>query len=470
MAAIPLPIASYKLPSPQASSARLLNCFVEQTQPTNPKGPILLRRAPGISDFADVGTGPIRAATVMADVLYVVSGTEVYSIDSVGSGTLLTGSIPGSERLSIANNGADAVAVRPLLNTGYSWDTGTVTQITDTVYTTDFGGAIAVAFVDGYLCFAAPGGQTVFNTGVFALTFNALDFFQAEGESDFINGLIVDHRELIVPGTTSTEIWYNAQNLTGSPFSRSPNGLIELGVAAGLSLEKQDNSVFYLANDLSVRRLQGIRPLRVSQHGIEAQIQRLALNTDGFGMSYTQEGHLFYVLTFPSDGRTFVYDATTNEWHERESYGLNRWRPNWIIEAYGKQLACDSQSGKVGILDPDTHEEWGEPQRVELTFQSVYGEGQRATHQRFELEHNAGYGLTTGQGSSPLATLKMSDDGGETFRSMGLQSLGERGKYKTRTKWHRLGSSRDRVYQLEISDPIPLFVLNALLEAKGARL
>lgn len=465
---LPLPISSYRLASPQASSARLRNCYVEQAQTNNPKGPYLLRRAPGIRDWADAGAGPIRGAVIMDGVLYVVSGTAVYSINSQGEETLLTGSVPGGERVRMETNGSSFVIVRPFNNTAYSSDGSTVTQITDVTFAG--WGAADVSFIDGYLVFRRPGTAQFFNSGLNALTFSGLDIATAEGAPDNLVGLIVDHRELFLPGETTCEIWYNAANPTGSPFSRSPSGLIEIGCGAGASVGKQDNSVLFLANDKTVRRLNGVVPTRISQHGIEGVIQRLGVISDAFALTYSQEGHLFYALTFPNAGRTIVYDAATREWHERDSLGYGRWRPNVIINAYGYQLAGDSESGKIGILDPDTHEEWGEPQRVEFTFQSVYADGGRASHRRFELSVNSGHGLLVGQGSDPLATLKMSDDGGETFRAMPLKSLGLRGKYSSRVVWWRLGSSRDRVYKVEITDPIPLFVINAKIEGTALRL
>jgi hypothetical protein len=208
----------------------------------------------------------------------------------------------------------------------------------------------------------------------------------------------------------------------------------------------------------------------VSQHGVEAVVQRMGRVSDCFALTYSQEGHLFVVWTFPFAGRTFVYDCTTQEWHERESLGYGRWRPNAIIEFAGMQLVGDSESGKIGILDPDTHEEWGEPQRARWTYQPVYAEANRAAFLRFELVLNAGHGVTFGQGQDPLVTLKISDDGGETFRTLPTRSLGALGKYEARAFWWKMGASRQRVHQVEITDPVPLFVVDTQIEVQGGRL
>lgn len=465
---LPLPISSYRLPSPSASSSRLVNCFAEPAQKGSPKGVSILRRSPGIRSWVEVGDGPIRGMVVMGGILYALSGQELYAIDSQGDETQVTGSVSGAERVRMSTNGSDIVIVRPFDNSGYSSDGSTVGQINDGTFTA--WGAADVDFLDGFLVFRRPDSQQFFNSGLNAVTFDGLDIASAEGAPDNLNGLIVDHRELFLTGESSSEIWYNAGLSPGSPFARSPNGLLEIGSAASYSLAKQNNSVFWLANDKTFRRLNGITPEKVSNFGIDAVVQGLERIDDCFALPYRQEGHEMVAFTFPYAGRTVVYDATIGEWHDRESLGYDRWRANAIINHYGHQLVGDSESGRIGILDPDTHEEWGEPQRVELTYQPVYAERHLASHKRFELVVNPGEGVTVGQGSDPLATLKVSDDGGQTFRAFPTRSLGKRGHYRQRAVWHKLGSSRDRVYRVEITDPVPLFITDTQVEVEGGAL
>jgi hypothetical protein len=208
---------------------------------------------------------------------------------------------------------------------------------------------------------------------------------------------------------------------------------------------------------------------RISQYGVEAEIERMAQTSDAFGMSYTMDGHTFYVLQFPNAGRTFLYDLTTGEWCERDSLGYGAWRANVVIRAFGNVIVGDSQSGKVGILDPDLFTEWGEPQRASWQYQGVYGDNNRVSHHRFEIVLNGGKGLAVGQGSNPLATLFVSDDGGNAFTAQPTRELGKVGQYMKRVVWWRLGSSYDRVYRVDVTDPVPLFVVDTQLDATGNR-
>ena len=104
------------------------------------------------------------------------------------------------------------------------------------------------------------------------------------------------------------------------------------------------------------------------------------------------------------------------------------------------------------------------------TYQPVYAEGNRAVHKRLGLSMNVGNGLPTGQGSNPLATLKISDDGGNVFRTHTTQELGRQGKYQTSVDWWKLGQSNNRVYSIDVTDPVALFTFDTQLEVEGGRL
>lgn len=427
-----------------------------------------MRRAPGIREFVDLTDGDsdtVRGLKLFGDLAFALVGDTLSSISANGT-TATIGTVPGSERVRIETNGTDLVIWRPFDNSLWVSDGVTVAQDTDPMLTD---GIASPAFLDGYIVGRRPNTADFFNSGLNAITWNGLDIASAEAQPGNLLGLIQDHRELILAKAESIELWYNAGNSPGSPFSRSPNGFMALGTAAGESMLAQDNSPFWICNDQTVRRLSGTTGERVSQHGIEAVLGGIQL-TDAYAVRYFLQGHLFIAWVFPFAARTIVYDCTTQQWHERDSLGFGAWRVSHIIEAFGGQLVGDRVSGKVGFLDGDTFDEFGEPQRVRWTYQSVYAEGERAQHNRLSLGLNVGNGLTTGQGSNPLATLKISDDGGNVFRTHTTRSLGAQGQYQKTVDWWKLGQSRDRVYSIDVTDPVQLFVFATQLYATGARL
>lgn len=456
-----LPVSSYSALSTAASSSRLLNCYAEQLPPDS-QLPVALVRCPGIDEWTTVGTGPIYGMLAADDLLYVVSGSKLYSVTEGKTVTEL-GSIGLVNTIDMERNDTSVVVVNtPNM---YSWDGTTFAQVTDADFTAV--GANDVEFLDNYLTFTIPGtGQWgAFDLGS-STSYDALFFATAESSPDILVGHKVDHAQAVLAGKTSMEIWENT-GASGFPFERSINGRLEIGCLNGRTLAKQDNSVFWLANDYTVRRLDGVTPIRVSQHGVESAFRNMTIST-ATAYAYSQEGHLFYVLSF-FEG-TFVYDATTQEWHERQSYGYDYWRAQAHAQIFGLELVGDITSNKIGFLTRDVYSEWGDTQRMSWTYQPIYADGRRAFHKRLEIMADTGVGLTTGQGSDPEMMLDYSDDGGVTFTAMPNRSLGAIGRYTDRIVWQALGSSRvGRVYRGAVSDPVKVVIRDTQAEVEGGK-
>lgn len=457
----PLPIASTRLRSRPSSTARLLNCYAEEL-PQNAKSSVLLTRSPGVASWTTVGNGPIHAMFATMGSLFVVSGTKVYKVNSNGNATEL-GDIGSAGNIDMDSNGSVLVIVNQ--PNAYYWDGATFAQITDSDFTSR--GAGDVEFVDNWLLFREPNSGRFFGADPGSATsFDALNFATAEGFPDDLVGLKVDHREIVLFGAETIELWANT-GVSGFPFERVTNGLLEIGCLNGRTVVKQDNTVMWLADDYTVRRLNGTTPLRISTHAVEQAIVNATIAA-GRAYAYSQDGHLFYVLTFPEG--THVYDATTQEWHERQTYGEDYWVPHCHAQAYGREFVGDATSNKVGYLDPTTYTEWGNTMRMEWTYEPVYAEQRLAFHDRLEVVLETGVGLPTGQGSDPEMMLDYSDDGGQTWTALPNKSIGAIGRYDTRVVWTRLGSARQRVYRAAVSDPIPVNVTDTQLESRGGRL
>lgn len=66
----------------------------------------------------------------------------------------------------------------------------------------------------------------------------------------------------------------------------------------------------------------------------------------------------------------------------------------------------------------------------------------------------------------PQVSLRWSNDGGHTFGNELFVGAGKIGEYKKRIIWRRLGRSRDRVYEMNVSDPIPWRIVDSYLDAE----
>jgi hypothetical protein len=80
-----------------------------------------------------------------------------------------------------------------------------------------------------------------------------------------------------------------------------------------------------------------------------------------------------------------------------------------------------------------------------------------------QVEFTAGVGLQTGQGSSPQAMVRWSDDGGQTWESEVWAPIGAAGDTRDRAMVLQVGEARDRVWEVNVSDPIPRDIIGATI-------
>ena len=158
----------------------------------------------------------------------------------------------------------------------YNANTDVFQQITDP----DFPGAATVGYIDGYFVFNEPNSQKIWVTQLLdGTSVDPLDFASAEGNPDNVVAIFVDHREVWVYGTNSTEVWYNA-GLLDFPLARIQGAFNELGCAAPYSIAKMDNQIYWLGKDARgqgmVYRAAGYIGQRISTHAIEWQLQEYA--------------------------------------------------------------------------------------------------------------------------------------------------------------------------------------------------
>lgn len=121
-----------------------------------------------------------------------------------------------------------------------------------------------------------------------------------------------------------------------------------------------------------------------------------------------------------------------------------------------------------------TINQWGGIQPVAVTFNPNYPQAMNFVStsglQQWRLELTYGVGsvdLTTIPlgliGRGPVMTLRWSNDGGHTWSNPYDRDCGQAGAYNARVYWQRLGRSRDRVYEISMTDPIPWRIIDAYL-------
>lgn len=466
--------SSYVARSVNAADSRMVNLFPEVV-PEGGKEPGFLQRAPGLRLLATVGTGPIRGLWTFGGFGYVVSGSKLYKLTTGYTATELD-TVSGSGPVSMSDNGTQLFVACNGPSYIYNAGTGVFQQITDP----DFPGAVTVGYLDGYFVFNEPNSQKVWVTSLLEGTqIDPLDFASAEGAPDQMVSLIVDHREVWLFGTNSVEVWYDAGN-ADFPLARIQGAYNEIGCAAAYSVAKLDNGLFWLGADARgngiVYRANGYTGQRISTHAVEWQIQQYGDISDAIAYTYQQDGHAFYVLTFPSANATWVYDVSTQAWHERAGFSngqFTRHRSNCQMNFNNEIILGDYENGKLYAFDLDKYtddtatQKWLRSWRALPTGQNNL---KRTAQHSLQLDCEAGVGLVTGQGSDAEVMLRWSDDGGHTWSNEHWRSMGKIGQTGRRVLWRRLGMTlklRDRVYEVSGTDPVKIAIMGAELIAEG---
>lgn len=456
-------VRSYQSRSVPFSQQQLVNCYPESGVGKQTKTPVVIYGTPGLKLFTSVGEGPIRGMEYMNNVLYVVSGDVLYRVDSAGAATNI-GSVEGSDVVGMANNGTELCVVSARRGFIYNHVTGVFGEITDP----DFRGADSVTYIGGYFIF--NDGDLLFNSALKdGLSYDSLDVATAEYDPDIALRIFADHNELWVFGANSVEPWF-ASGGTSFPYAPRQGTALETGMIAKNSVAKQDNSIFWFGIDNRggrvVWRANGYTPIRISTHALEKKWDEYPTPEDAIAFSYSQEGHAFYVLTLPGTG-TYVYDAATEEWHERRTFGRNDWRIGCFVKAYNRRLVGDRLSGNIYELDLDTYTDNGDPiERVVTSSPIASPDNTRVRINFFRADFEGGTGLITGQGSDPQIMMSYASDGSPQFGDEKFRSLGKVGKYSTRVYWRGQGMGRQRVYKLRMTDPVKFALMGMYLDVE----
>lgn len=463
---------SYATQSPDFACNRLVNLYPELSEDQGAtKGIGALYACPGLRVYCNSGiTGEVRAEFETSKGLgfAVVGNTVLKLVAGIATtiGTLSTNTGP----VSIDENNIELCIVDGAGGFLVNLSTFLMSTISDP----DFpNGCTQVVYQDTYfIVFHADTEQFYISGQNDGSTWNALDFSSAEGAPDPIVSMISDHRELIFFGTESIEVFYNSGN-ADFPFTRREGAYIEQGCAAPFSVAKMDNSVFWIGKDKKgqgiVWKLSGYQPIRVSNTGIETAIRGYSRIDDARSITYQENGHSFLLMIFPTVGKCWSYDAATNMWHERAHFlngEFTRWRGITHMFHESKHLVGDYENGIIYEMSLDVCDYNGAPRKWLRTWRVPSNENKKIFYYSLTIDSQMGVGLDgTGQGTDPVMMLRVSNDGGHTFRNERRVSMGRIGAYKNRAIFRRLGSSRNRVYELSGTDPTIAALIDAYQNA-----
>jgi hypothetical protein len=407
-----------------------------------------------------------RGALVNGSTLYAVVGANILSIATTGVATVLGTITTTTGNVFLASNGAQVLIVDGTTAGHFiTTATGVVTDVTLPCE------ASSCAFCDGYFIITHLSTQEIFISGLYdATAWDAGDHEYVEGSPDNLLRVMHCNHMLWMFGVSTIEVFYNS-GAADFPFARISGALIDKGLGATASVVLVDNQFYFLSDKFEVLRTVGYQFEKISTIHIETEIQGYATKNDAIGYEYRIDGHIFYVITFPTADTTWVFDTTTGYWHEWQSYktqgtatfGRHRGAIGFFFN--DKYMVGDHTNGKIYELDMATYTDDGEYIKRTRRAPYINKDRKRVAHFEIDLEFESGVGL--GGTSDPQVGLTWSDDGGNNWATVQYRDLGELAAYKARQRWLRLGMARNRIYELTMYEPVKFVLIGSSANIEG---
>ena len=456
----------------------------------------ILRPTPGITslfDFGDFSHG--RAAITIQDIAYVIIDDTFIQLESDGTPSYIDVLSTSSGYVSM-RRGASGILIADNVN-AYYYDLLTLTfdVITDThtAYPTqqvsgDPCTPSAVVYLDGWYVMTFNGSQQ-FNYSTDPTDWPLLQFASVNSDPDFLVTCVADHEQLWFFGTNTSEVWVSSGS-DDSPFVRYSGTVLTKGCAAGQTVVAANNTFYWLAKDeagkVVVCTARGLAPAVIS-HDINDQLATYTVTNDAFAFYHRVGYHEFYVLTFPTEDVTWVFDAAEEQWHQRTSIvSLDPTVSTYSSEpqahrasahtaADGRSYVLDNYTGAVAMYDEDVYTEFDMSIRRQRRTSIVPGDLTGSNYMYYRNQMSSYYnlildvetGVGTGQddqGNNPVIGLSVSKDGGYTWGPTLYRELGQQGEHLSRVKWDILGQARDMFLDFQVTDPVKATILGATVD------
>jgi hypothetical protein len=470
---------SYEAQAFSACFTRTVNLYVEFIEDPGGTAKRCLLPTPGVEVIATRSTGSGRAHMAQGGREFAVIGTGFVEISEDGTITEHGVVALDSSPATISSNGdAGGELFITAGSNGYLFTLATNTFATIAALA---GIATMGDYLEGYfLALNAATGRLYASELNDGATWNTgSSFAERSLASDPWVSMKVAGRNLWLMGSYTSEAWYNRGS---SPFAFEPHpsGLIQHGCAAAFSPAVIDGALAWLAasriGTAYVVKTAGFSPEVISTQPLQNTLSEYSTTaiSGAIGDAYNDRGHTFYLLSFPSE-ITHAYDNSTNLWCERgtwvsEDNEYTAWRPRYHVMAFGEHRWLDADTGDIYRSDADlTTDVDDRPIRRMRRPPAIVDENKRVAYHDLEVLMDVGLGAQTGQGSNPQVMFRISRDGGRTWGAEVWRGAGGTGEYSKRVRLNRLGSARQLVVEMAVSDPIAWRFTTAYVTAERER-
>jgi hypothetical protein len=391
----------------------------------------------------------------------LVDSGALFTTDGTKAGTVVYNTTDGTKATITAIDDAQTLSVSAdIFVSGETYEVGT-DAFPDT--------ATHVQFMDGFFLWNNPAssGQFVKSASYDGTDIDALDFATAERSPDELQGILRSDRQLWLVGKDTAEVWFNSGALD-FPFEPVPSGFSEWGTPAPYSMTQTSGLSFWLSQNEAGQGLvvmaNGLQISIISTPEIAAQIASFTDLTTCYSFTYQKYQHTFVAFTFQTDETTLVYDTTEKAWHTWHSNDLGYHRSTGHTFIYDKHLVGDPITGRIYELDWDVNTDNGEiitRRRVTPTF---HAEDKDIRWDVIEIDIKEGVGDATTP--DPQMMLRWRDDNG-SWSNWHSRSMGKVGERNKKLRWRRLGRSSERVFEIQVTDPVPVVIFEAFARIKA---
>ena len=434
--------------------------WMEYLSPDGPK--MIWAKRPGLTLFKDLGQSfGIDGMHYWGrqQRLFAATSSKMFKVDSGGTETDVTGTtvvasstrpifadVLGTHLYSASNgqisqfpaSGSGAHLSDPQAPTTVSF-IATLNQV-----------LVGLNYLSDRFDWADAGTPTVWS-GLYA---------SVEGQPDLALALHAANGYLYFHGQSSLEAWRD----DGDSFVREQQGVLQRGTLAAYSVSNINGAFYWLDNTREICRLNGFTIDVISNPALSRYLKSFDTVTDARGDYLKIEGRHFYVLSFPTEGKTLVYDIGLNMWYEWGYWNsgtaeYEAWKGSCVADAtdWNKTLVGDRSASKIYEMGGTT--DAGDTIRTVITTDAI--DRKQPEVEKFCHELTLHFKRADTATTPKSMVIKYRDNGSTDWSTERTEAIEAPSKTDLIVRVRRLGKYRSRVWQFIMSDATQSALFNA---------
>ena len=289
-------------------------------------------------------------------------------------------------------------------------------------------------------------------------------FFQGLPNGEPVLAMAENSQQIFMLGRTKFQVWSPDANVIYAPEAAR-----EIGICAPYSLTKTDESFVWLDQYRRFVISDGRSLQPISDPAIQQTLNDMTTVSDCYGFRYLEGNTDALVWTFPSDGRTFVYQKGAG-WSQWSSWNGANWGAFSVVSHHMNPdddvNIVGLSDGRLSALETANGDDYG----VAINAYVVTGFINRNTDNRKHCKAVL-LALRRGRPASggpdePVGRLCWRDDLGEWTPGI-LVGFGAVGDYSTVVRLTGLGTYRRRQWRFEFMAHIQVASVTETFEVLG---